>query len=1016
MIKNEDWKIGHVKVFNNDRGFGFLKCWDDRQEYFVHISKVKTEPIEENDYVVFRLGPSRKKPGTFEALYVCLVSNFSQDPPFLQEQYLKYQIEKFRRHVIQSLTFREIINLLKTEITSFESIKNEEQFFSFRKLANFYTSLYDDQASKKTIASVISDRVKEIATNNYQVKFWIEGLFSEQPGQKLIKDYFYNSKREEQFAILKKVDYPFKEKLIKELLLKDEPIKVLEFVLAHLKKVNDIDNNLNLKSKIYDREFWSDKIDFGLLETAINQFQEQLDDRQLLSLFLNGYLTSINPDYVLSKYQELSLAEIEQILEKEGLSEDQSFNLVYKILQYEVNFYPRSKKSFDSELNRNIFSKRFRKNIRSDTDPFQWILTISKNLSESYSSKIEKNLIEQVDEMALIDLWENGYLQNLPDNIISNYLKKNENIEDQVKKWIRQNNIDRKKIVNILESNVYNQSEIHKRSQFYVLYNHLQALAELDIDVTSIEGKIPPQNIWFFKLFLWLTGKSNKFNFEKFRDKLVFLSSSDQIQFLRKLFSLAHTGEFDLTVNKLSQLTRINLDIYSLNEKFNDDIPLDISVDIVIEAIKSFSEKGKFLFDGELVSIALKNLAINRKYKFKVSELFEKCPGRYEASFNWDSNGEIRKVQFGNNQYYYAIEFSPGEYEHVNTYRGGYERFVRNENFEALKEAVKQLPGRKWNPEEKHWGVPSKYHEQVMQFASENRFFLNLEGSNYKNNTHLAEFKREEVPSGIKFCEGRLSKNKDRMFNRDFWWCCNQPCFSNSETIHSAENWHEYTLLDFLNIFGFNLDDVNRSGDYIDKGKYYQFISTINRFNRLLERMYCEDCGDILFPVDDSHYAHYRVVRFHCENKECSQLHKEIYLHHCLNGKCNGIIDSRKSKKCPNGLYICSNVECGCCCSHDMMKRRMENLKYTGGYISEKLRHAVDNKLGHLERGEHFCYKCGAFMNEVKTDVFKCQNCQIKYDVSKNKFKRPNRHMRQRPDSTPTNLPPDNYGEDNNPF
>ena len=322
----------------------------------------------------------------------------------------------------------------------------------------------------------------------------------------------------------------------------------------------------------------------------------------------------------------------------------------------------------------------------------------------------------------------------------------------------------------------------------------------------------------------------------------------------------------------------------------------------------------------------------------------------------------------------------------------GLRRFVRNENFEKLKEKVRELPGRKWNPELQHWGVPSIYEQEVLQFARENRFFLAFEGSNYKNNPHLAEFKTTDVPNGIKFCEGRLANKKHQSLGREFWWCCNQPCFSNCETKHTPEAWENYTLLDFLSILGFNLDDGNRVGDYIEKGKYYQFISTINRFNRLLEKMYCSKCNDILFPIEDSHFSHYRVVRFHCENTECSEHHVEVYLHHCLNGKCNGIIDSRQSKKCPNGLFICSNEKCGCCCSHNMMERRLQNLETTGGYIHENLKYAVNRKLGHLERAEHFCYNCGNSMDETSPDIFNCDKCGIEYDLKENKFKRPYKH------------------------
>jgi hypothetical protein len=190
------------------------------------------------------------------------------------------------------------------------------------------------------------------------------------------------------------------------------------------------------------------------------------------------------------------------------------------------------------------------------------------------------------------------------------------------------------------------------------------------------------------------------------------------------------------------------------------------------------------------------------------------------------------------------------------------------------------------------------------------------------------------------------------MFKREFWWCGGQPCFSKCETIHQTEEWEKYTLLDFCEILGLNTDETNKIGDYVPKGYYYQFISLINRFNRLLDKLYCQDCNHILYPSDfgTSHFAAHTVVRFQCRNESCSN-NDEIYLNHCLNGQCNCIIDSRVSKRCDNGLFICDN--CGSCCSHNMLERRLSNLKLTGGYIHDNLVKCVNEKLGHLERGEY---------------------------------------------------------------
>jgi ribosomal protein L37AE/L43A len=198
-------------------------------------------------------------------------------------------------------------------------------------------------------------------------------------------------------------------------------------------------------------------------------------------------------------------------------------------------------------------------------------------------------------------------------------------------------------------------------------------------------------------------------------------------------------------------------------------------------------------------------------------------------------------------------------------------------------------------------------------------------------------------------------------------------------------------MLDFCEILRLNTDEINRMGDFIPKGHYYQFISLINRFNRLLEKLYCEECNEILYPTDQSHFAAHSVVRFCCENTNCKKHKYEIYLNHCLNGQCNSIIDSRVSQRCENGLFICD--KCGSCCSHSMLKRRLSNLDTTGGYIHPNLMKCVNFKLGHLERAEYFCYKCKNQMEEIESDIFHCSNCEVTYDTTKFKIKRIHRHL-----------------------
>src|SRR5690606_29859946 len=146
-----------------------------------------------------------------------------------------------------------------------------------------------------------------------------------------------------------------------------------------------------------------------------------------------------------------------------------------------------------------------------------------------------------------------------------------------------------------------------------------------------------------------------------------------------------------------------------------------------------------------------------------------------------------------------------------------------------------------------------------------------------------------------------------------------------------------------------NIDEHKHNpSDYIKDGHYHKFLGHINAFNRLLEHLYCEKCGNLLYPVNSSHFALYRDVRFHCIEDGCSKKHKEIYLNHCLYGECKAIIDSRISKPCKHGLYICSN--CGTCCSEAFFKGRLDSLRKVGGYIHPELINNVENHNGHLEK------------------------------------------------------------------
>ena len=60
-------KIGRVKTYDVDRGFGFIESFDDGQDCFAHVSHLMVPEIKENDLVSLESGPSKKKEGKLAA-------------------------------------------------------------------------------------------------------------------------------------------------------------------------------------------------------------------------------------------------------------------------------------------------------------------------------------------------------------------------------------------------------------------------------------------------------------------------------------------------------------------------------------------------------------------------------------------------------------------------------------------------------------------------------------------------------------------------------------------------------------------------------------------------------------------------------------------------------------------------------------------------------------------------------------------------------------------------------------
>lgn len=859
----------------------------------------------------------------------------------LKENHTQYLTEKLLKRLE-----RKTKNNIKSKVETIGKINSEMSFKSYYQLNNIIPFELKEP-SKIKLKELINNLIIENTESNFKVELWLKGFNIRVPDNEIKSKFNQDiTAINQRITILINVSKELRDKLIAEYFISERPKKGFELIELLLKRLDDLNYKFSLKETLFDTGFWEDKKSKDVLDSVKIIVNSIATPEENYTLFFLGLTNKFPAEQIKNKVLNLNQDELESIIKHSECTEQFLFDLIEVLLKKE--------------------------NILEWID---WLYSITQDyLSPTNFNRFDNLCFSEFNEFDYYKLWEKGKGKITPQKAITGLLDEYPNSYKVIPKWKINNIVNDEVLLNVLLTNLDFIKTIKDRKTFYTAYYHIRTILHYQLmdskDIKGIKIEIIPLLLWFFN-------DENSFNFELLKRKFIYFNPQDQVKVIKKIFHQINNHNIQLTIEELNEIMRIDLDLYKTNQNFNPEIILDISTDIVIKSILNYKKKGKFLIEGELLKIVLHNLYGNNKRKFELGNYFETCKGRMTAEFDWIRNGEISKIPFGNNQFYYCIKF---DYD------------------STLVEKIKTIPGRKYNSDGKHWGIPSRYTDEVLKFAQENRFYLDFEGSNYSNNVHLARFKREDVPKGITFCDGRISNTKHKTYKKTFWWCVNQPCFQNCETTHSVDEWENYTFLDFLLILGFNLDETkNNPKDLVLKGEYYKFISLLNRFNRLLEKIYCTECDEILYPTQTSHFAAHTVVRFCCENKQCSQHKNVIYLNNCLNGKCNSIIDSRVSKKCTNGLYICET--CGSCCSHSFFKRRKENLEIADNFNNEQKRwiyndtkRKYDNKLGHLERADYFCHKDGKKMKETETDIFEC-SCGNKYDTKSYKIKRLHRHL-----------------------
>lgn len=793
--------------------------------------------------------------------------------------------------------------------------------------------------------SIVTALLAKADSEETRVEIWLGNIPGVELRQDLLKDFFVSAacEKTKRVQILLKLGAQQQENFILSLAAAESSLTAFETLQAFAVKAGDV-SALSFKENLSNDAYWAETVCGPVISSTAKQLLGHVPANEVYSLFKADYLADMPEELLVWHIPDYDAPQMQKLCDARKEKPDKILTLVTNKLDYLATG------TLTSDDLYNIAAEYL------DADTFDGF------------DAAAYNILEKED---FLKLWEAGKARLFPEKHLSEMLGSGEAEYEKVKGWVRIGKATAQQVGDVLLSYLVQSPVIESRLDFEKARHHIQLLLDLDknSNLIAIQAIKNP----FYNLFLWHQGKDAAFDFEVLRGKFIYFHPNEQATILRRLFYLKEKGELAISLTQLATLTRFDLSLYRETVQAHPDLELDLSTDIVLQALLHFEKKGKFLMTGELLKVALQDLRGFTKKTTQLEHYFEKCEGRANLNFLPCDDRNVRELPFGEGQFYFRISFP-------------------NRNT-SLVTAVETLPGQRWNPKESIWGVPHRYKAEVIQFAKKHRFFLDFIGGRYlTDNKHLFVLQREDKPpAGITYCEGRLAHIPDKFHNREFWWCSNQQCYQNCETHHSPEKWRDYTLLDFCRILGFNLHTISVVGESAFNGHYYKFISLINRFNRLWERLYCTCCNQVMYPSDVSHFAAYSVVRFSCVNETCQEHRKDVYLNHCLNGRCNHIIDSRISKRCVNGLFICE--KCGSCCSHAMLTRRLNNLLKTGGYIHRNLIYCVEHKLGHLERGEYFCYKHMSPMVEAKEDYFKCPDCTVFYDTKIYNLKRPHKGL-----------------------
>lgn len=450
----------------------------------------------------------------------------------------------------------------------------------------------------------------------------------------------------------------------------------------------------------------------------------------------------------------------------------------------------------------------------------------------------------------------------------------------------------------------------------------------------------------------------------------VFFQSAASLKTLTEIFSDLPPYIQINAVKKLFQLIdqgKLNLNAESMYKLVGGGVrPLCFPLEITFTYLKLRFEKPNATLNNNIMLGLLEGRDDHKEWE-KISYLLHQCNGRIHVQ-DGDKTEQLRKYYNG------TVKVTS---DGIDVYIpetmcdiDGDPQQYNNKHFKAIQEYVKINFGiSPINAREASKAYKFHFNKDQQIEVFNMAWVFNL---CYRDRYDQAVDFKVSKDDRHQFCEVRQALKLDNEFGEPFYWCRGYPCFRAPVRFMMNSEWEKYTILDFMRILNIPVDYVSSKG-VTRFGHYIILSSFMLSFKKFYNHLECRSCKKLMKPNDMSNFATRAVTEFSCANEECENFGKVVYLNHCFNRKdCNATIDSRDSKQCPNGQYICP--ECGACCSTQNFANRLANLRFTGGVISPWLENFVNSDLGHWEKKEFYCYKCGK-----KLVNGKCPDCGITY-------------------------------------